>query len=534
MHHTSSPQSDRRRKVVMRHLRGIFFAVAVCFMVLALTPVPGSAFDTVKWGDGQEFTVYGFLRNNLGYFTEARIPGSENGNEFAACRTVLRTYLENRFSDKFRVWVTLNFSHEPWYEVEDGTESSRTVYTQDVLEGGKEYSEYDNINDVVKEAYFEFKPNFNNTFKVGRQIAIWGEGIVGSPNDVVQPSDGRFGFVSTSIEESRIPQWMIRGLQSAPSISTTFDWIVGYNLVGQNYSVNRTAKTGQRFGIYPPTSLPPPVGDGWWPGLPATMTTDYPEHSVDDLRYGLRIINGAFKNIQFGGIYFHYQNYSPIFNWNSASPSLLIPTPGGVVFVPPLADVTQMYPEIDVVGMFMNKQLTMVPGVLKAEAAWTPNQPFNYFVTQPQVAGGDRGWTRRDQVKYLIGWDITNYFYYSWHKDAAFDLRLEHTGTWVPNASDLVSIIIYNEKLPSYSAGFSAMLSTSWLYNRFTTQILGTFNTFGNSGLLVPSVGYNAPWYNNMFTFTLQYTKFYSDSYEQGIGLFRSRDLLQFTSQMNF
>jgi hypothetical protein len=153
-----------------------------------------------------------------------------------------------------------------------------------------------------------------------------------------------------------------------------------------------------------------------------------------------------------------------------------------------------------------------------------PRRDPHRFVSHPQVAAGDRGWARRDTIQYLIGWDITNYFYYQWHKDSPFDIRLEHQGAWVPNANKLVPIIICNQHRPEYVPSFSLMASTNWLYNRINTQMLVIFNVFGNSGMCSPSITYMPGWWNGAFSFALSYTGFFGESYEKGMGIFKSRD----------
>ena len=132
--------------------------------LVLLIPRPSLAFDKITFGDNQELTIYGWLRNNTGVFLEKQ-PFQQNDDRLATERTWLRTYADWKISDQFKFWTAIQFAYEPWYAVEDGSVSKK---------GGEEYSEYKNLNDVIREAYFEWSPNKKNNIKIGRQIAIWG------------------------------------------------------------------------------------------------------------------------------------------------------------------------------------------------------------------------------------------------------------------------------------------------------------------------------------------------------------------------
>ena len=92
----------------------------------------------------------------------------------------------------------------------------------------------------------------------------------------------------------------------------------------------------------------------------------------------------------------------------------------------PFRDYILSHPNKDIFGVYMNKQLTgssPIPGVLRAEAIYVPNQPFNTFDPRDSDAI-----VRRDYVKYMIAYDLNGFFYFQWHKDASFDITFEHVG----------------------------------------------------------------------------------------------------------
>jgi hypothetical protein len=454
---------------------------AVClFVLVVMAPASGLAFDMVKWGEDTELTVYGFLRNNLGTFTQARIPYAQNGNEWATARTWLRTYGELIYASRFRAWVATQFVYEPVYPVEEGSVSWK---------GAKEYSEYNNLNDVLREAYVEWRPTAKDSFKVGRQIVIWGEALTSRITDVIHPEDTRFSFAFSNLEDTRIPQWMARGIHTIPVLDCSFEWIVNPNLTSKDYRVNRAAGTAvpainrgpQRFSIYPGDPTPQ-----WYPARPAISdVSDYPTNSLRDLRYGFRA-GTFFGDAQLGLMYFHTQAYAPVMKWEEHE---LVSSPVST------RKVTLGYPDLDVIGMYTNAQFPW-PGLLRAECAYFPKQPYNIR----EFAATENGVVKRDTIKYMVAYDLNSFFYFEWHRSAPFDVTLEHTGTWVPNANDLVYISLYDTKLPSYVANFNVRLATNWFYNRIATDVVFGYSPWSNSGLFMPVVTFKPDWWNYKFT----------------------------------
>ena len=130
---------------------------------------------------------------------------ADNGNQLATARTWLRVYGDYKMSEQFRFWIAIQGIDEPWYTVEHGANSSRTVYTSPVLHGGKEYSEYNNINDVLREGYVEWRPAAEQ-HQVGSADRHVGGSHDRRVGDVIHPDDGRFSFAFSNLEDTRIPQ----------------------------------------------------------------------------------------------------------------------------------------------------------------------------------------------------------------------------------------------------------------------------------------------------------------------------------------
>jgi hypothetical protein len=528
----------------MQYVVGTIAALVV-FMFLVLQP--GYAFQPIKCGEESEYTIYGFLRNNTGMFTAPAVSEFQrNGNQLATERTWFRGYGDFKFNKQFRLWIATQLAYEPWYKYEQGNPVSENGGPQQHKRSGwKTYSEFDDINDVLREAYIEWKPNLSNTIKVGRQIAIWGEALTSRVGDVIHPDDTRFAFAFANLEDTRIPQWMLRGIHNLPFLGdTSFEWLAIAPVVEGQYYVNRltTANVipGQRFSIQPedrnatlqalpqgPLTIPSFVPLPVFGQLNARSGPEeiYPDNS-SGWRYGART-STLLGGFQFGFSYFHTHSYDPLPSWGAsrlALPGFLLGAPGTVH----VRDLYLSHPYMDIIGASVNKQLPW-PGVVRSEVVYSPNKPMVIFNFTPT----EDGIVRRDWLKYLVAYDLTGFFYFPWHKDAAFDISLEHIGEWIPNASDL-QYAIYYTKLPTYHAAFNIRISTSWFYNKIGTALVFGYDTFGDSGIVMPSISYTPARFKDNLAFTLQYIGIYGDSKYEGIGILKNKDMIVLTTQYNF
>ncbi len=405
-----------------------------------LLPCTGAAFDTVSLGGDKEITVWGYLRNSTGMFTQNPNPwgptAGQSGNQLAIERTWFRTNVDLKLSNEFRFFGVGQFAYEPWLPVEQGAL---------VQKNGNEYTDK-NINDLMREAYIEWKPNKTNNIKVGKMNVVWGETITGRVGDVVNPADIRWAtpFSREATDDMRIPQFMVRGIHDFDSISSSFEWIVSPTYTSPEWSVSRAPmaanlflnQAGARFAMAPetrflaPNSLGNPAlaglgvpqlipygdpnvvsaspfnsswnhspfnpGNGWSPTLVqpnlitgnTRLTSEIPDvrvkypNGIQDTRFGFRTAS-TFGGYNFGLIYFHRQVYEPVTRREGIinSSSITFPTGPGTTqtVVNNTRRYTVEYPDIDNIGFYVNKQLPW-PGVIRAEMIYTPNMPYNYFI----------------------------------------------------------------------------------------------------------------------------------------------------------
>ena len=489
---------------------------------------PSAALGTQQTSGGTTYTIYGWLRNNAAIFTD-RIDYRQDGNDLAAMRTWLRAYFDVAYSEKVTLWAAVQFAHEPWYDVETGSASERS---------GHEYSEWWNINDVLRECYINWMPSTNFGVKIGRQIVIWGEAMTSRVGDVVHPDDSRYAFGFANLDDARIPMWMIRASHFFPSLDLEFEWLVSPNLTGKEWRVGRSGSfatptgtpgvynPGQRFGIHPedrpfgaPGRLVTPIERDtitYGAGIP-NMISDYPQNSIDDLRYGFRGTS-FIRNALVSFMYYHTQTYSPAIEVGPLT--AVVPLFPG--FSLAYRDYYMRYPDIDILGVSMNMDLPV--GLVRAEATWTPEQPYP---TDTTIA---KGFDERDFIKYMLAWDLK--FLPSWHNYSPFDVTLEHVGEWIPDNDNLL-FAVYGTPMASYNPSFNMRIATDWI-NLWTTQVIFSINPRNKGGLFMPSVTFKPRWLNSAFSFELKYIRIFADSSYDGIGLLEQKDMLLLTTQFNF
>lgn len=511
----------KEKKKLSSVMAGAIGLMALFLLIPCFGPISG---QTAYAAEG--LTVYGFLRNNTGKFFNAQ-PYQENNDRLSTERTWLRTYVDWQPSDQFKVWMNVQFAYEPEYKVEEGSVSKPD---------GKEYSEYKDINDVLREAYIEWSPIKTLDIKLGRQIVIWGESLTDQVGDVVQPIDQRFALAFTNWEDTRIPQWMIRSIHDISSLSSSFEWIVNPLLTSEKYRVNRNAEyamqvfphggapywePGQRFGMYPEDrtiTLPTNVLHG---EVPTGFAEVYPD-TWDDMRYGFRTstIAGGYT---FGVSYWHTNNYTPLVKRGAVVGHI----PVNPFFSLNVRNYSLVHPKMDIYGAYMNKQLPW-PGIIRAEAIYSPNKPFNTFDATDADAMVTRAY-----YKYAIAYDLTGYLYFPWHNTAPFDITVEHVGEVIPDNKNL-AYIIYGTEQKSFVARYNTRISTNWLYDRIETELIVSYWPWARSGLLMPAVTWKPGWMNRKFSAQLKYINVYGNSHYEGLGFLGTKDMIVLTSQFNF
>ncbi len=495
-------------------MRKRFFGWITVFMlsVAAVVCVAADAIalDTITCGD-QRHTVYGWVRNNLGFFTEYN-----EGSDLATNRTWARLYLDSQISDNLSLWVAAQAVFEPEYDVEESAaaKSQTGVWMED-------YHEYDRFEDVIREIYFDYQFNKSHSLRVGRQIVIWGESLTTRVGDVIHPDNGEFTFAFANLEDTRIPQWILKGTHDFGDIGSSVEWLVNPNWVDEEYRVNKSHQVDtNRFGI--PTDNVLMTSDfiaaamGGYNIIPH-VEDEHVEDSLDDLRYGARtstFLGGA----EFGVMFFHTQTYDPTFERGARH--TYIP---GVLYQ---QDYNLIHPDIDIIGAYTNMDLPL--GLLRAEAIYIPNKPYMNMTEAD-------GWSRENYIKYMLAWDVNGFFYFDWHKSAPFDITIEHVGEVVPDNDDL-QFATYDVEVPTWRPNLGCSISTNWFYGILETSLIvsHTWGEEGGSGLFMPVVKWAPSWNNDMFSAEMRYIGIFGEERLEDMGMFKDRDMVVLTTQINF
>lgn len=512
-------------------MRDLILLLACLGMLSFLIPSYSVALEKIDLCDWGDITFYGWLRNNTGLFLHSQ-DYAENGNQLATERTTFRGYMDWNISNQVRFWSAVELAYEPWYPVEKDSITSTIPYRDSFFTGytptrhnGGEYSEYNNANDILRECYLELKPNDTLDIKIGRQIAIWGEALTTRVGDVVHPDNQRFTFAFANLEDTRIPSVMMRGIYTLTALNSSFEWIYSppvlqnmWNVdMDPNFAVAATNTPGQRFAIYAPNITTPYI--------PSFENVKYPTGWGDNSRGGFRT-NTVLSGYSFGLSFFHTQEYSPLPQVGKIMGYL---NPFDDVFIP-IRKVTLVYPDKDIIGAYMNKQLTgssPIPGVIRTEAIYVPNQPFSSLSNPYTII-------RRDYIKYLIGYDLNNFFYPSWHNTAPINLTIEHVGQVVPHNNDVGYTPIYQTEQKKWNPNITGRLSTNWRYNQIETDIIASYFPWGESGLIMPYVQYTLPWYNQAMSAEIRYIDIFGRNNYQGLGILRYKDMVVLTLQFNW
>jgi hypothetical protein len=177
----------------------------------------------------------------------------------------------------------------------------------------------------------------------------------------------------------------------------------------------------------------------------------------------------------------------------------------------------------------VNKNFEKMPGVLRAEAIYVPNQPFNTFDMTDSDAV-----VRKNYAKYLIAYDFSNVLYFQWHNTAPFNITLEHTGEFVQDASELQYNSNYATEMKSWNPVITTNINTNWRYNQISTSLIISYMFWGHSGLIMPIVSYTPPIFNQRLTFEARYINVFGDNGYTGLGILRKKDMAVLTTQFNF
>lgn len=522
-------------------------------LITVLSSSPSQGVELAK-----DWDLTGFLRNNTGVFTGDQ-DFTQSNDRLATERNWLRLKLDGQIFPGLDLRLVGQGIYEPIYGIEQGS----------TVRSG-EYNEAD-----LREAYLTWKPD-KDMIRIGRQIVTWGESIAFRVGDVINPQDTRWSLAFANLEDTRIPQWMIRSVHQFTPVSSSFEWIVNPLLTESKYRVDPlyTQSTsagpapdgskynpGWRFAPYPETRLNLPFSvtpTGFAPGvvlgppfarsfafynplpfIPGFPSGFFPKEvpvvrfvtptdGASDLRYGART-STTLAGYQFGAFYWHSQEYTPVIERGGVVGTTdlgkaINPLLAGL-WVVPNRQYTLLYPEVNNIGLYGNKEMPL--GVLRGELVYKPNRTYNTLdPNEPSAL------VKRDNLQYLLAWDIQTMFR-PLSETGTIDINLEYMGSWVFGNTDFLNVPGYLTPIRRDDHTFLFNIGTGFDYDMYRAGLTVMYN-LNDNGAIIPSVKYVPEWFNKACSFELKYIGIFGKDNFEGFGLFQQKSMVVLTSQFSF
>ncbi|MFO7962283.1 MAG: DUF1302 family protein [Desulfobacterales bacterium] len=248
---------------------------------------------------------------------------------------------------------------------------------------------------------------------------------------------------------------------------------------------------------------------------PPVSTTDYPDSSLEDARWGFKT-----SSILAGwqtGVYF----------WHSNELSPTIRVKGGLGPIGTPLNLVVEYPKQNVYGFFANKNFSF--GVLAFDVAYRPDRQYNTldFAKYPE------GITEKDNLlaQARLNKDL---MIRSLNKYATFSLIVEYVGEFILDDLDDIHVPTYFITYHKDSHTFLTSFSTGYRANMYKPGVTVLYNLRG-SGLIQPEFTYTPDILDSNLSFKLQWANVFGDSfYEYPYGLLKDSDMLILTTQFSF
>lgn len=250
-----------------------------------------------------------------------------------------------------------------------------------------QYDTVDEIEDMVRELYFDYAVTDRLFVRVGRQQLVWGESDFFQAMDVVHGYDYRQRLFYENNEEWRKPLFLFNFNLDLYELGGSLNWYI-------RPGWDRAEDMGSNYNIEGGRWIPHP-----YRGVDFTQFTDaynegHDSGDWDDMTYGIRW-NGTWGSVGYSFAYMKTFNAAPVINPTDLRGSFGIapgaPAPdtayGGEPDTSGKVLGGWLYPEIDIYGFTMNYFSMDLDATLSAEVAYVPNKPFNYGYLDSDLPG---------------------------------------------------------------------------------------------------------------------------------------------------
>lgn len=536
---------------------------------LGLLAGPADAYDLL---DGR-LHLYGFIESRAGAWTQKDptrpiiIPGitqQPDHHGLAVWRSTLQLEADLRVTEWAELHSVIRLAYEPRYDVDkyanDGSQFGRWKLPRG------EYNEPDSTSEIFREVWLRADVAPGQSLRIGRQIVNWGESLAFRVADVINPNDGRFSIFFLDPQETRIPQWMMRGYHDFPTLplSPAIEWVALPPLDPKHRRVNDLAPTGSRFAIPPeerPSRFPAFAGlpglwtinraaakggavdfrfldrrmrdfpSGWRGGVRLRFSVGPAELAIFDW-YGYPRLPVVKDD---GLLPFVIDDYNTVLGRPDLSEvytALGIPPPAQTVI--PLNGFRFRYPRQNVLGATGNIYIAPLRGVVRFEFTWRKEtlQIDGFDPVSGDITDAD-GLVRSDVLDWQVAFDLGGLYWRSLNPTGDFTFNLEYTQRIILDHDGQMRLGVFETRLGKVSDTLSLRMSTLYQAATISPSLILIYQPHQQAGAVVASLGLAAPW-DERLTSELRYVAVMGDGQYDGLGFFRRKDFVMLSIRYGF
>jgi hypothetical protein len=535
----------------------------------SLFAVPVHAYDLL---DGR-LQLYGFIESRAGAWTQSDptrpiiIPGitqQPQDHGLAVWRSTLQLEADLRMTEWAELHSVIRLAYEPRYPVDKYANDGSQFGSWRLPRG--EYNEPPSTSEIFREVWVRADVAPGQTLRIGRQIVNWGESLAFRVADVINPNDGRFSLFFLDPQETRIPQWMMRGYHDFPTLplSPAIEWVAVPPLDPEHRRVNDLAPTGSRFAIPPeerPSRFPAFAGlpglwtidrsaskggavdfrfldqemkdfpSGWRGGLRLRFSLGPAELAVFDW-YGYPLL----PVVQDDGLLpFVIADYNTVLGRPDLSEvytALGIPPPAQAAI--PLNAFRFRYPRQNVLGATGNAYIAPLRSVARFEFTWRKEtlQIDGFDPVTGAITDAD-GLEKSDVIDWQIALDLGGLYWPALNPTGDFTFNLEYTQRIILDHDDQMRVGVYETRLGELSDTLSLRISTVYQAATISPSLILIYQPQQQAGAVVASLGLAAPW-DERLTSELRYAAVMGDKPYDGLGFFRRKDFVMLSIRYGF
>ena len=341
-------------------------------------------------------------------------------------------------------------------------------------------------NSELREAYIELPFSDFLRFRLGKQQVAWGQPGFFRAFDMVHGYDYRWrAFLELEKEELRKPLFMANTMIQVHKLNGMLQILFrpGWDkndAVGDRYSVE-----GGRWQAQPARGM----------DYLSLLKYDYthPDGDVNDPTYGIRW-TGRLNSLEYSFAYLKTCNDKFVIN-SRFNPCRKMPKGELGDFI---------HPEVDHIGMTLNKYFKVIDSVLGAEVVYTFDKPFNYGSNYtpniPTLLGpiplnlpGFEGIIKKDVITAILRIDknLNTSELLGTSGPAFFTLQIyDH---WIQNFSrsdDIIHTATWGARIHEHSVMVGALVLLNFMNKSVNPMLAGCFDATYGGGVLIPSVDF--------------------------------------------